>query len=600
MKSAFSTQLSTVQAAREDFEWYPTTNEIITATGKAILDILNAESPLDREGGFKDLDDRERLVARYSRSCRDLTLLDIGAGNGKVLTGLRDMLKGGDDRPHWWQTIGQTLAIEKSRSLIETLPDETLLLGVDFWQTALYDKKADIIFSNPPYKQFAPWAAKVIREAPANALIYLVLPERWSDNDEIQAAGANRFAANRVVGSYDFHSSEDRKARATVELVEFWFPVREDENDPFVQFFNETFTYPEPVEHEEPDEPFAEIVARTNFIEALCICYQHRLEKLQESIHSVCRLPYDVLREFEIPKASLIASIRTKIETARKEYWQRLFDGMEQIYNRLTHQSRKNMVDLLNDRTGIDFNRDNAYAIVIWAVRNANKYFDSQLITTYENLVCSANVENYVSNKRVFKDNRFSYHYNEDEDKPSHYRLKVGHRIVCGSVGGLKNSCDWDTGLDERADHFLGDLLTIARNLDFETIGSAHLADPRAWDNSDAREFEYFDRDGKCRTLFRVRAFKNRNLHFQFDPDFIHALNVRHGRLKGWLRDDAETATELDIDPAEAARLFALEPYITPAHLRLAGESEETLTHGSEDDIDGMTQPALFPDEDAA
>ena len=239
---------------------------------------------------------------------------------------------------------------------------------------------------------------------------------------------------------------------------------------------------------------------------------------------------------------------------------------MKEIRNRLTFQSRRNIQDLLNSQTGIDFNRENAYAIVLWTVRNANSYFDSQLIVTYEKLVSHANVDNYVSNKRVFTRDRFRYDFVKNTDH-THYRLKVGHRMVLQSCGGLKREAYSRSGLCETAANFLSDLITVAENLGFRVIDSA----PREyeWDDSTAREYRFKREGEKPETLFRVRAFQNWNMHMQFHPDFIHALNVQHGRLKGWLRNDDEAATELEIPPEVASQFFNAAYRISAANLAI-------------------------------
>ncbi|MBK1884932.1 hypothetical protein JIN85_21165, partial [Luteolibacter pohnpeiensis] len=109
-------------------------------------------------------------------------------------------------------------------------------------------------------------------------------------------------------------------------------------SDPFVRFFDETFRFAEG----ETELPFeerieeAKVVHRLNFIEALCRLYDMRLDELRVNYQSVCSLTPDILKEFEISRESLIESLRMKLTTAKKEYWKRLFDGMEEVRNRLT------------------------------------------------------------------------------------------------------------------------------------------------------------------------------------------------------------------------------------------------------------------------
>ncbi|MBK1884789.1 DUF4942 domain-containing protein [Luteolibacter pohnpeiensis] len=208
----------------------------------------------------------------------------------------------------------------------------------------------------------------------------------------------------------------------------------------------------------------------------------------------------------------------------------------------------------MQSRTGIEFNRDNAYAVVMWVVKNANAYFDAQLIETYETMVDLANVENYVSNKRVFQWNRFRYDTAQDE-RGTHFRLKVGHRMVLEYLGGLEGGySESSRGISKRAADFVCDLIVCARNLGFEVLDQGPVE--HEWKDSTARTIRFKTAAGKVESLLRVRAFFNRNVHLQCHPELIHAFNVQHGKLKGWLRNDAEAAAELEIPQETAAKHF--------------------------------------------
>lgn len=78
-----------IKEADQDFEWYPTTTEIID-TVKANM--------------------HEHFYIRADEKCR-VSLLDIGAGDGRVLMQL---------------TEGDRYAIEKSMPLIEAMPKDVL------------------------------------------------------------------------------------------------------------------------------------------------------------------------------------------------------------------------------------------------------------------------------------------------------------------------------------------------------------------------------------------------------------------------------------------------------------------------------------------
>lgn len=543
----FPAQLRKVQAASEDFEWYPTTDAIIAALQR------------DLRGEIADL--------RHSR--RSSGFLDIGAGNGKVITAVSSIDTEGN--------LGNTYAIEKSHTLIDLLPKEVFILGCDFWKTSLIDKDIGFIFSNPPYSRFEEWSLKIVREASYGSTVYLVIPERWEKSGALAREMKSRNATHTILGSFDFEDAEDRQARAKVHLlkieiksVDRWSRHEACQEDPFTKFFEQTFVF---AESEEDETPFEEqikatqLVERLNFIEALCHLYDARMAQLQDNYQAICDIPLDILKEFDISKPGLVKSLKMKLTTAKKEYWSRLFEGMKEIRTRLTHKSRDTIERLMHSQTGIDFNRENAYAIVLWTIKNANAYFDQQLIDTYQQMIEHANIENYKSNLRIFKSDRFRYDFVRDEAS-THYRLKVGHRMVLNHVGGLhKGYSESSSGIDKCGANFLSDLITVANNLGFNVID----AGPREheFNDSTARVYRFKNEQGGTESLFRVRAFQNRNMHFQFHPDFIHALNIQHGKLKGWLRNDTQASEELEIPAAVAARHFTSGFRLTSASLAL-------------------------------
>lgn len=517
----FGGQLKTVQAFNEDFEWYPTTNKIIQSLIKDI-----------KESEF------------YEHS-----FLDIGAGNGKVI----EAVKADSD-------IKTCYAIEKSRQLIEYLPDYVYILGVDFHKTTLIDKEIGIIFCNPPYSEYELWTEKIIKELWYKSTVYLVIPDRWQNSDLIKTALAGRDAKTKVISSFDFLSSEDRTARAHVNLVKITFK-NSYHNDAFEKFFDENFKYPEPKKDEDDsvvEELKQNLIKKENFVETLCVLYDRELLKLQKNYTAICEIDFDILDEFEISKDGLIISLKNKIAALKKSYWQKLFDGMEEITKRLTVGSRKSMLGRLNDYTGIEFNRENVYAVVIWSIKNANTYFDDQFIDTYEKMVSLANVDNYKSNQRVFKRDRFRYDY-EKTEQSTHYKLKVGHRIVLDGYMGLKiNHYAWKNqskteGLTDSAVNFISDLLTIANNLGFHVTSPAPRKD--SWNDSASYPF-FIEQDDLTVTLFEVRLFQNGNMHLKINPEFVHSMNILHGKLKGWLRNQEEAKEELDAPPEICDKYF--------------------------------------------
>jgi 16S rRNA A1518/A1519 N6-dimethyltransferase RsmA/KsgA/DIM1 with predicted DNA glycosylase/AP lyase activity len=133
--------LSTIKNLRnqeEDFEWYPTTNEILESFEKDLETFME--------------DSRKRTY--------NCSFLDIGAGDGKVLKRVKEKFK-------------TNLFVEKSQFHNSNMDKDFCLMGTDFHKTTFIDKEVDIVFSNPPYSEFKEWAKKILKEFCQGTLIYL-------------------------------------------------------------------------------------------------------------------------------------------------------------------------------------------------------------------------------------------------------------------------------------------------------------------------------------------------------------------------------------------------------------------------------------------
>ena len=212
--------LSAVVGTDQDFEFYPTTDQIIAAINH------------DMGCFFK----QRREFPRVSEN--GPSILDIGAGDGETLLKLK---------------ASKRYAIEKSVPLLDAMPQNISVIGTVFEAQQLIDKQVDVIFCNPPYSQFEQWASKIIREA-RSRIIYLVVPGRWKKSQEITSAlndrlpkwgsELSRLMLDRgysksvsTLGEYDFLTA-DRAARAKVELVRI--QLGRGAADPFELWFNST------------------------------------------------------------------------------------------------------------------------------------------------------------------------------------------------------------------------------------------------------------------------------------------------------------------------------------------------------------------------
>jgi hypothetical protein len=544
---------------QQDFEFYPTTKEIIGS----LINSLKGE--------------------RFTSS--DESILDIGAGNGKVLQAVRDAEIGMRD----------LYAIEKSELLRNRLDAEIMVIGTDFHEQSLLSKNSTVTFCNPPYTEFEAWAVKIIRQS-GSRLVYLVIPQRWERSQPIADALKFRDAKHHVIGSFDFEDAEDRAARAKVHLIRIEF--RRDKDDAFDRFFDEQFAplidnfNPKAEEDssksKESKGKFGDLVVGPSYPEALVSLYNAEMAKIQKNYELVCQLDPDLLKEFDVTVEKVRKCLKERLVGMRNVYWNELFSRMSAITSRLTSKSRRALLGTLGKQNHIDFTVSNIHAVIVWVIKNANKYLDGQLCETYGKMIEMANVKLYKSNQKPFSFDRWRY---SEENNSTHFMLE--YRIVMHSCGGLKSGeYAFEQGIEDSAAEFLEDMLTIANNLGFECNNDDNRLwhqSRRQWTNV-AQEFGYkaemeigdkvkgfgaikdkVKLDGgawqyqigaewyheKClpgAVLFEARAFKNRNMHIRMNPKFAMALNVEYGRLMGWIHSGEEAAEEMQ-EP-EVAKYF--------------------------------------------
>lgn len=530
--------LAELKDTHQDYEWYPTTNEII-------------DSIFDHASRF-ELD----------------SLLDVGAGDGKVLKRFKERHLNTPIEKYETRRHVDYYAIEKARPLLDSLPIDIGILGTDFWEQSLLDKSVDCIFSNPPYREFIDWSAKLIREANCS-YIYLVLPQRWKEQKPIIAALASRKAGYKILGEFDFLNSEDRQARAKVDLVYIWlchvdysekrskYAHGRTQNmiDPFDLWVKEFFgleensrktDIPEYAQKREDDEVRKvniknSLVAGGSMIEVLDSLYRDELNGLIDNYKKVSSLDEELFRELDISVKSIISSIKVRVNGLKNAYWNELFSNYEPLTGRLTAASRKNFIESIRRKTNIDFTSSNAYAITVWAIKNADQYLDKQMIKTFNQLVEEANVINYKSNDRVFGKNLYMY-LNDDPQRPSHFKLDY-RLVVTRNGGGLgKGSYMGRGGLTEESANFIDDMIVIAKNLGFTSNDKAALHNFTA---GSKEEFLCTNKSGEEVTLMQVRTYQNGNMHIKFNQGFMLALNVEIGRLQGWIHNAQQAAEEM-------------------------------------------------------
>ena len=476
--------ISQLKEQNQDFEFYPTTKTMI----QTIYDHIATSD-----------------IYHYA-------VLDIGAGNGNFFNKMEDCFY--EDKKEDRNFFHQKYAIEKSKILIDNMESDIIVVGTDFFQQTLIDKKVDIIFSNPPYSVYEEWTAKIIKEGNFTECVFLIIPERWQKSQLINEILELRNLKADIIGNFDFLDGE-RAARAKVDIVKISHkPFRMNEkSDPFKVWFNDNFKIKASSEKryfcddisEKKNEVKNQLVNSQNIIETLTSLYDKDMEKLYNNYRSLANLDSDLLEELGVSIPNTQDALEQKIKNYKHIYWQELFNKLDKITSRLTNFSRSMLLSTLRKQVSIDFNADNIYAVVIWTIKNANKYFDSQLKEVYLKLTEINYVKKYKSNQRTWEKDNWKYKAGEEN---THYSLE--YRIVTRSSD---------------PDDFISDVKTIANNLGFSNIGD-------------------------------VKTFQNKNIHFRFEKEFIKALNIEAGRLFGWLKSPEEASKEMDISHNDANKYF--------------------------------------------
>ena len=521
MKQQTLDLINELKDKQEDFEWYPTTQEMVDCITETF--------------------------SEYARG----TWLDIGAGNGgfyqKMIQKRKDL-------------ICDYAIIEKSHILRREL-DKMLkeyrrahiFYGADFYECSLFDKKVDYIFCNPPYSEFIEWTCKIIEGAYCQKA-FLVIPQRWVENDKIQHFIKQRGCSYKILGSFDFLNAE-RQARAKVDVIEFNF-TKEYKNqwgeretktaDPFDDYLKKEFKFTEP---QIPQEDFkreevleSELEVAGNPIEAYVNAYQKELMSMQKTYYTLGQLYQEntsIFKELKIDIDVITATLREKIKALRISYWQLFIDKFDKINERLTKSSRQYLFSSLRENEKLDFSVSNCYAIVIYAIQNANKYFDSQIIDIFEKLSNPESVRYYKSNQKVYNQDEWRY----KQDKPTHYTLDK--RIV------FSGYCDWSAKDYVKDDNILQDLITIAKNLGFQFRWSNESIYLRADKSKNeiylaptTKSQKLHDKD----LFLEYRCFKNGNIHLRLNQEFMKAFNIEVSRLKGWIHNKEDIINEFDAE----------------------------------------------------
>ena len=510
--------VSELKEAGQDFEFYPTTREMM------------------------------EVVFNYISDWGEI--LDIGCGNG----GFKRFLEAKGKNVTYY-------GIEKSEILLNQLPADVYILGTDFNNCTLIDKKVKIIFCNPPYSEYETWTKRIITEGNFKEA-FLIIPERWQHNEEIQACLKLTKVRAYSGAEMDFFNAE-RQARAKINIVKLVKESSYSSNyvDPFELWFEKTFNYKPEVNYkadnkiEQKKEIKNKIVVAPNKIEALVNLYNDELSRLQNSFMAICALDAATLEDIGVNVVKVRESLKFKIENLKILYWEMIFDYLDEIKSRLTYESRNNLFQRFERLSQVDFNEANIRSVVIWVLKNAASLFDDQLIEFYKTFTLPDNIIKYKSNQKVFQKDLWYNRRFEKEKELSHYCLS--YRLICDRFHVVGTKSKWnekkknyvdDSYIEEyKFTRILDDFSAIANNLGFQ-IASRETA------TNFGEKYYIMQPNGKA--LIEYKIYKNENIHLKLDIEFAKALNVEVARLLGWIRDKSDIAKEFPEEMAEGAEKY--------------------------------------------
>lgn len=496
-----------LKANDEDFEFYPTTTEILRA--------ITAEKWLVQSGVT--------------------SVLDIGCGNGKAL----------DYFSKNWETKLEIFGIEKSQILISNLVNpDILIVGNDFGECMLLDKQVDMIFSNPPYKEFKEWTLKILSYAISKKVV-LVIPERWKDDEKIKQCIKECEWTFDVIGRYDFLDSEDRKARAKVEVIVF---KRQNKTDSvFERELSKAFGMGELLDKvdkaycdryklkEETEEECKDVVSAKELIDYLLNRYQADQRKLFGSLEALSKVGAELMSELGVRKDKIIESVINKIKFQKNIYWSEVIDRIPEISKRLSIEQKRDLLHDLAER-GAEFTKSNILGVILFSINVAKKCEKENFVKYWEYLANREWRLKYKSNEKAFGD---CHRYEKPEKM---HEGKLDYRIIVSYAGTFYSTLDY--------------LYEVKAILNLQPIARAmgYFGDIKICDENGEKicpEYrgvvlpigESFLKIGDT-TIARLKVFKNNNLHIFFNQDFLAKLNLNVFTHLGWIKTKEEAKKE--------------------------------------------------------
>jgi hypothetical protein len=536
-----SKKVKVLQAANEDFEFYPTTHEIMEAMRKDIWKYLRSHKN-HYAAGRNDVKNSIKIDTWWDNQKEKEGLyihsfLDIGAGDGRVLNYFKAQ---------------KNYGIEIARAQADDLISKGIfLIGRDYWDVSLIEQEYSLIYSNPPFSVFERWVNKILTECNFR-LLYLVMPIRWKNQKEITKELERYEVA--VVGEFDFSkaSAADREARGKVNLVRVNAGWKKDKL--------EKYTHQETVENafdrwvkeyiadfeEKPEWRWEEkhkeaLALKQTPIDQLVSDYETEKQNLGEAFRAIGKLDPAIIKLMGQDKASMLEIIRKSIEGLKSKYWRAAFDKLEPVNKRMTHKTRDRIFGEIEEFKILDFNADNIYSIIIWIINNCNIGILDQIGEVFDEMTSKEYIEGYKSNRHWVKSDW--RHTDKDwkyEKLPPRWKLGLDYRIVLSTY--FRYSYEKYSIVD--------DFIIICKNLGFP-ISPSYQPDYQLHSS----EQKFYTEDGEL--AFTMRYYTgNKNAHLKINKKLLMKFNIEVAKIRKWMSDPDDVVEEFNVSKEEAAQMW--------------------------------------------
>lgn len=417
----------------------------------------------------------------------------------------------------------------------------TLSLSCSFESTTLVDKEVDVIFCNPPLKEYEAYCKRIFEECLAKR-VFLVLPMEWKSSKEIGAyAKANGFDVELVARLGYVKNNQREKA----EIILFYRSYLSERavmerklsqeyhlGNLFEELHKGRFVLRGELEKKKEDEiaKESEGMEYQAFLEYLLKRYEKEHNDYFDNFKHFSNLSAYFLDYIGVQRDDITTNTAVFEKLLRKLYWDQCLSKNPNITSKLTPLQYDELLNELKER-GADFSRSNIANVEAYCLSRSRVMEQKNFITFWERFTNGDNLEGFtdlISNPHPYMD------YPKEK---RFFKGKIKEKVACSYAGSYD---DYYPNIlrDVRIVHLLQILL---QSMGYQDLHYRHA------DGSKIAITERIDLPLGISYLFagerqitKFTSYKNRKLNIVFDKEVIANINLRVLLYQGWITNLAE------------------------------------------------------------